>query len=123
MPSAKRVEKTDRADSEAGSPGEKYPLAERKRMQMDVNAGHVDLDELTSSDGFFAIISQKKFKGMFVFSIWRIFERDDGTKQRTSFIPEDKGESYVKFTRLVLERIGKIRASGEFPFKEDSARA
>lgn len=88
-------------------------------MQLASNASHVDLDELTTSDGLFAVISQRRANGCFTFAVFKAFDRGTGGGQeRTSFIPEDLGESYVRLAQLALERIEKIRAEGIAPFKE-----
>lgn len=102
----------------ARAPGEKLPLAERREQQLATNNPHVDIAELTTSDGLYAVISQRKANGVFTFAIFKSFDRDGHGPERTSFIPEELGESYIKLARLVLERIDAIRADGTAPFKE-----
>ena len=87
-------------------------------MQLESNAPHVDLDELRSADGLFAVISQRRANGAFTFACFKSFDRGGGALERTSFIPEELGESYIKLAGLALERIKQIRAAGEAPFKE-----
>lgn len=85
-------------------------------MQIDSGSAHVDVDELRTSDGLFALISQRRANGAFTFAIFKVFERSG--MERTSFIPEHLGESYVQLAKLCLERIQKIRESGTAPFKD-----
>src|SRR5947208_3466179 len=100
------------------SPGERYGLAERKRMQIESNAPHVDIDEISSADGLFAVISQRRANGAYTFAIFKSFDRGTGTVERTSFIPTELGQSWLKLATIVLERIERIRAEGGGPFKE-----
>lgn len=98
------------------APGERYSLTERRRMQLEVNHAHVDVEELYDSSGLFSIISQRRHGGEFTFAVFKSFERN-GT-ERTSFIPESLGENYVRIVQRTLERIAKIRSDGTAPFPE-----
>lgn len=105
-------------DTPRHTPGEKHDLATRKQLQLDGHAAHVDIDELYSSDGLFAVISQRRANGAFTFAVFKSFDRGTGVLERTSFIPEELGPSYVKLAGLALERMEQIRSEGTAPFKE-----
>lgn len=117
-PASPRQRSTSDADGPSPSPGEKLALAARQKAQLDSNSAHVDIDELRSSDGLFAVISQRRANGTFTFAVFKAFDRGNGTPERTSFIPEDLGPSYIKLATLALDRISAIRAEGTAPFKE-----
>lgn len=75
---------------------------------------YVDVDRLSNAYGMVAIISQRMKNGVLTFAIFREFERN-GDTERTNFIPEDMGEVYVDFAKLVLTRMRELRASGTLP--------
>jgi hypothetical protein len=100
-------------------PGEQYPLEERRKIQIASNNSHVDVDEIRSSDGLFAMISQRRANGVFTIAIFKAFERPGSDRvERTSFIPEALISTYIKLAQLAQERIEKIRAEGTAPFRE-----
>lgn len=94
------------------------PLEERKASQIASGAPYVDIDEINSVEGLFVVISQRRASGNYTFAVFKRFARHDGSYERTSFIPENMGATYLKLGKLALERIGEIRASGEAPFEE-----
>jgi hypothetical protein len=103
-------------------PGDDMPLAERRAMQIKAKSSFVDIDEIYSADGLFAIICQHRSRGGFTFGIFRGFRRQDSDKwERTSFIPESHGESMARLAKLCMERIQKIRETGSAPFPERPA--
>jgi hypothetical protein len=79
-----------------------------------------DVDKLRSSDDLVAIISQRRANGEFTFGIFKEFERPgpDGEMrvERSGFVPERLGASYVRMVGLALDRIREIKASGKHPF-------
>ena len=75
---------------------------------------YVDVDRLTNAYGMVGVISQRTKNGVLTFAIFREFERDGGT-ERTNFIPEEMGEVYLEFAKLVMARMSELRASGSLP--------
>lgn len=101
------------------TPGERDTLADRRKKQLEVKSPHVDIDELHSADGLFSVISQRRSNGGYTFAVFKSFQRAGEThRERTSFIPEEMGESYIALVKLTLERIDQLRASGTSPFHE-----
>jgi hypothetical protein len=74
----------------------------------------VDVDRLNNAYGMVAVISQRLNNGMLTFAIFREFERD-GSAARTNFIPEDLGDVYLDFAKVVINRMRELRASGALP--------
>lgn len=69
---------------------------------------------MSNSYGLIAVISQRLRNNVITFAIFREFERD-GVTDRTNFIPEELGEVYLEFAKLVVERVQQLRASGTLP--------
>lgn len=69
---------------------------------------YVDIDKLKNSDDLVAIISQRRANGVITFAVFKEFERDRRA-ERTSFIAESLGQSYLDLVKLALERIAKIK--------------
>ena len=64
-------------------------------------------------------ICQRRSTGNFTFGVFKGFTRPGSDKpERTSFIPEDLAEPYLRLVKLALERIEQIRQAGEAPFPE-----
>ncbi len=74
----------------------------------------VDVDRLKNAYGMVAVISQRLNNGMLTFANFREFERD-GEMARTNFIPEDLGDVYLDFSRVVIARMRELRAGGTLP--------
>src|ERR1700677_213177 len=87
-------------------PGERYSIEERRKIQIASNNPYVDVDEIRSSDGLFAMISQRRANGVFTIAIFKAFERPGSDQEeRTSFIPEELIPTYIKLAQIAQERI------------------
>jgi hypothetical protein len=76
----------------------------------------VDVDRLHNAYGMVAVISQRLNNGMLTFAIFREFERD-GEWARTNFVPEDLGDVYLDFAKVVITRMRELRTSGTLPVR------
>jgi heme exporter protein D len=71
---------------------------------------YVDLDTLKSADGIIGIISQRRSTGVLTFAVFKEFERD-GILEKSSFVPENMGASYLAMVHLVLDRIAELKTT------------
>ena len=74
-----------------------------------------DLDRLQDSHDLVAIISQRRAHGEFTIAIHKEFQRD-GRIERTSFIPEDRFDSFRSLFELAARKVAEIKKSGTYPF-------
>lgn len=91
------------------------PVSTRSVYRPPPDSRFRDIEKIgPNSVGMVGVISQRLSTGMLTFAIFRVFERD-GRQCQTGFVPEDMGEIYLDFTKIVLERMRALRASNDLP--------